>query len=791
MTLLRTWLLPSALVGAQLLFWPGLPLLRGDVPDITVTSAGLVAAVVTLVALGWRQRRPLPALAVVLAAQTLGRLGASPDDLLVLSLAELVAIWSVAVRAPGRVVRVALAASALWVASVNLPRFDTAAAYLGEVVVAVLGYLLAAGLGRSRRHWMTGRAAVAGRLVAVEAEARQAAETERHRLARELHDVSAHHLTSIVVTVGAAERLAARRPELAAEAVEFAARTGRETLVALRRLVAVMSDDTEALRPLRRRLDDLVAGFHRLGQPVRLDRAGPEPPAALAEVVHAVVRESLTNVVRHAAGADVSVRVAVDAGTVTVTVADTGVPGPTAAFTLGAGRGISGLRERVAALGGTLRAGPDGDGWRVEARLPVGADPGSLPVGADPGSLPSPVRPENGRSLVTAALVGNALVLPVAAALVSVETDADLAGLRDPTVLLQLLLLSVAHAAPLAWRCRRPWAAFAGVAGTALLWPVTALLVGLPRGAEFVLLTAGFADLAAVWAVAAYARRAGPTWLAAPVAATVLAVGLVGTAAADGSVAGEPVHVPVTVFMTVFVAGLLLAPMLLTWGGGALVRRGRRRVLSREGDALAAATARAVAAARAERERVGAGLRSAVLDRAGRLVVVADQGRLAEILVEARATLAAMRGLLDDLRADERPTPHGPQPTLADVGGLCASRQAHGRDVLLDAPATVPALPTDVDVSAYRLVEAALDAGVGPARVVLRLAGGELRVSVTGLPAAADPRVVAGLRARVDALGGRLALRRGELRARLPLPPVPVATARPGQRGERVPEGAR
>ncbi|MER7332327.1 MULTISPECIES: histidine kinase [unclassified Micromonospora] len=783
MTLLRTWSLPSALVGAQLLIWPGLPLLSGDAPGVAATSAGLVAAVVTLLALGWRQRRPLPVLGVVLAAQTLGRLGASPDDLLVLSLAELVAIWSVAVRAPGRVVRVALAASTLWVASVNLPRFDTAAAYLGEVVVAVLGYLLAAGLGRSRRHWVTGRAAVAGRLVAVEAEARQAAETERHRLARELHDVSAHHLTSIVVTVGAAERLAARRPELAAEAVEFAARTGRETLVALRRLVVVMGDDTDVHRPLRRRLDDLVAGFHRLGQPVRLDRAGPEPPAALADVVHAVVRESLTNVVRHAAGADVSVRVAVDGGTVTVTVADTGVPGPTATFTLGAGRGISGLRERVAALGGTLRAGPDGDGWRVEARLPVGTDP---------GNPPSPVRSANGRSLVTAALVGNALVLPVAAALVSVETDVTLAGLRDPIVLLQLLLLSVAHAAPLAWRCGRPWAAFAGVAGTVLLWPVTALLVGLPRGAEFVLLTAGLADLAAVWAVAAYARRAGPTWLAAPVAATVLAVGLVGTAAADGSIAGEPVHVPVTVFMTVFVAGLLLAPMVLTWGGGALVRGRRRRVLSREDDALAAAAARAVAAARAERERVGAGLRSAVLDRAGRLVVVADQGRLAEILVEARATLAAMRGLLDDLRADERPTPHGPQPTLADVGGLCASRQAGGRDVLLDAPATVPALPTDVDVSAYRLVEAALDAGAGPARVVLRLVGGELRVSVTGLPTAADPLVVAGLRARVDALGGRLALRRGELRARLPLPSVPVApAARPGQRRERVPEGAR
>ncbi|MEU4778154.1 histidine kinase [Micromonospora sp. NPDC023633] len=783
MTLLRTWSLPSALVGAQLLLWPGLPLLRGDAPDVTATSAGLVAAVVTLLALGWRQRRPLPALGVVLAAQTLGRLGASPDELLVLSFAELVAIWSVAVRVPGRVVRVALAASALWVALVNLPRFETVEAYLGEVVVAVLGYLLAVGLGRSRRHWMTGRAAVAGRLVAVEAEARQAAETERRRLARELHDVSAHHLTSIVVTVGAAERLTARRPELAAEAVGFAARTGRETLAALRRLVAVMSDDTEAPRPLRQRLDDLVVGFHRLGQPVRLDRTGPEPPPALAEVVHAVVRESLTNVVRHATGADVSVRVAVDARTVTVTVADIGVPGPAVGFGLGAGQGISGLRERVTALGGTLRAGPDGDGWRVEARLPV-------EVG--PAGRPSPARSENGRSLVTAALVGNALALPVAAALVSMETDAELARLRDPGVLLPLLLLSVAHAAPLGWRCRRPWAAFAGVAGTVLLWPVVALLVELPRGAEFVLLTAGFADLAAVWAVAAYARRPGPTWLAAPVAATTLAVGLVGTAAADGSVAGEPVHVPVTVFMTVFVAGLLLVPMLLTWGGGALVGGRWRRMVSREDDALAAATARAVAAARAERERVGAGLRSAVLDRASRLVVVADQGRLDEILVEARATLAAMRGLLDDLRADERPALHGPQPTIADVGGLCASRQADGRDVVLDAPGTVPALPADVDVSAYRLVEAALDAGAGPARVVLRLAGGELRVSVTGLPAASDPLVVAGLRARVDALGGRLALRRGELRARLPLPPAAVAAAaRPGQGREPVREGAR
>ncbi|TDC00148.1 histidine kinase [Micromonospora fluostatini] len=657
MALVRTWLLPTALVGGQLLLWPGLPVLRGTTPEPWRLVAVVVAAVVVGGALGWRRRAPVPALVVVLAAQATGLLAINADELWLLVVAELVALFSVGVWAPGRITWLAVAGATGCAAVVGLVRFGPGPTWLGEVVLALLGYLIAAELGRSRRRWLARRSTVAERLVAAEGELRRAAEEERHRLARELHDVSAHHLTSIVVTVGAAERLAARRPDLVAEAVSFAATTSRDTLTALHRLVAVMRDgDRDADRPLAARLEELAAGFRRLDQPVTLD-VRADLPAGLAEPVYALAREALTNVLRHARGARVRVRVAVEGATAVLEVTDDGA-GHAAPVTLGAGRGIVGMRERAAALGGTLTAGPDGPGWRVRAVLPLGGAGAPVP----------PAGESSRRSLLTASLVAAATAVPIALAVVSAETEPLVVELAEPGTLAVIALLCAVHAMPLLLRRDRPWLALAGVGAAMALWPLAALWGGLPTNASLVLFTAGVAEFAAVYAIGAYAGRPAVSWLGAPLAAVGLAVGLVGTAAADGSLGGGPVDVPGAVVLGLMVAVLLTGPLLFTWGVGAVLRGRRGQVLSREDDALAAAAAQAVVAAAAERARIADGLRDAVLDRAGRLVAVTDAGRPADILVEARATLAAMRELLEELRP-ATPAQSAPLPAGQDAAG--------------------------------------------------------------------------------------------------------------------------
>lgn len=366
MRALRSWLLPGLLAAGQAALWPGIPLLLDQSVDRVEVAAALAATVLACTALGWRRRSPVGALAVVVPAMTLGLLATPPDTLLVLVFADVIALYSVGARRPARVTFAATAVLIAWQAALNLVLYPDPRNYLGNLVIGVVVYLLAAGLGRSRRRWRAARQEAADRLARAEADRRQASVQERQRLARELHDVSAHHLTSIVVTVTAAQRLAARRPELAAEALKFAARTGRETQSALHRLVAVMRGvELEGGSGLSNRLEELCSGFAALGQPVtrRLSVDSLSGPAA--EAAYGIVRESLTNALRHAPGGVVDVAVSQRDGTVEVLVTNGPGTAPGAAGGLGSGRGLAGMRERAAATGGALEAGPEPDGgWR-------------------------------------------------------------------------------------------------------------------------------------------------------------------------------------------------------------------------------------------------------------------------------------------------------------------------------------------------------------------------------------------------------------------------------------------
>ncbi|WP_221330455.1 sensor histidine kinase [Actinoplanes sp. L3-i22] len=211
-----------------------------------------------------------------------------------------------------------------------------------------------------------------------ETEARVRSE-ERLQLARELHDMAAHHLTGLVLQAESARILARTRPEELDGSLAEIESAGSEALNAIRRVVGLLRDDGDGMsrRPAPEQVRALVQRFERHGPPVRLDlpeAVGAWPPE-VAGTVHRVVQESLTNIAQHAPQArEVTVSVSEDGdGGVHVRIADDGPPGGRSSRR--GGYGLIGMRERVEALGGTLQAGPrDGTGWLVAATLPTGYD---------------------------------------------------------------------------------------------------------------------------------------------------------------------------------------------------------------------------------------------------------------------------------------------------------------------------------------------------------------------------------------------------------------------------------
>ena len=203
---------------------------------------------------------------------------------------------------------------------------------------------------------------------------------ERLDMARELHDVVAHHVTGMILQAQAAQLVAGERPEAAQPALAVIESAGTEALAAMRRVVEVLRSDDDAAerRPGPEQLGDLVQRFAATGPSVTL-RLPDGPKAAdwtpeVATAVYRIVQEALTNVARHAPDArHVSVAVEERPATLTVEVTDD-APGEPPRSTAGGGHGLLGMRERVEALGGTLDAGPvPSGGWAVSATLPKGS----------------------------------------------------------------------------------------------------------------------------------------------------------------------------------------------------------------------------------------------------------------------------------------------------------------------------------------------------------------------------------------------------------------------------------
>ncbi|MFJ9556248.1 sensor histidine kinase [Nocardiopsis sp. NPDC101807] len=332
-------------------------------------AAGSVVGVIALVR---RRGRAVAAAAgtVVAAASALTAraldLPAEPGPAMALAVAVLIAS---AVRALPARSACAVAAGGLAVIGVSL--LTELGSFSGMPVVAL-----------NSLAWLGGVACGLGPRL-LEARRRRTAERvrrdERLELARELHDVVAHHITGIVVQAQAGQLDAHGRPghEEVRDSFTAIEAEGSEALAAMRRVVGLLreTDGASLTAPGPERLAGLVGRFGERGGPAAVLRMSEDErtwPPEVAGTVYRVVQESLTNIARHAAQAEaVTVDVTREGEDITVEVTDDS-PGQPRRLRQG-GYGLVGMRERVEALGGALSAGPRaGGGWSVVAVLPLG-----------------------------------------------------------------------------------------------------------------------------------------------------------------------------------------------------------------------------------------------------------------------------------------------------------------------------------------------------------------------------------------------------------------------------------
>jgi signal transduction histidine kinase len=233
---------------------------------------------------------------------------------------------------------------------------------------------------RTRRAYLAQLEERAGRLeVEREENARRAVQEERARIARELHDVVAHHVSAIAVQAGAAAEIAERNPPRAREALQFIQETSRHALAEMRALLSVLHSDDEVgaergPQPSLAQIERLLAQSRAAGLPVtlRVEGAARPLPEALDVSAYRIVQEALTNSLKHAGSAHAWVLVRYAAEALELEIGDDGRGPPHSPNGASAGRGLIGMRERVALFGGELVAGPaPGRGFRVRARLPL------------------------------------------------------------------------------------------------------------------------------------------------------------------------------------------------------------------------------------------------------------------------------------------------------------------------------------------------------------------------------------------------------------------------------------
>lgn len=347
------------------------------------TVVAIAAAAVAWAALPWRRRWPMP----VLAVTTLGAAGYNMVTQVhgLVVVAPLVALYTAA-RAANRRRALSVGILVLAVLSSAHLMLKPSREWLGWETLAVFAAgglaLAAADAASSRRAYVAAiedraRRAELGR----EQEARRRVTEERLRIARDLHDAVGHHLALINVQAGVADQLLEDDPAEARRSLAHVRQASRAALDDLRDTIGLLRDPGDLAAPVQPTadlddLDELMASLRRSGLRVEAAVDGmvrPVPPTA-SLVAYRVIQESLTNVRKHAGGSTARISLSYRSAALRVVVENTdGARGTSGAN--GTGHGITGMRERVAAAGGSLTAGPrQGGGFRVSALLPIPLD---------------------------------------------------------------------------------------------------------------------------------------------------------------------------------------------------------------------------------------------------------------------------------------------------------------------------------------------------------------------------------------------------------------------------------
>jgi signal transduction histidine kinase len=341
-------------------------------------APAVVVLIVMVAPLVFRRVRPVPVFGWILVVA----LGAGLwDDHVIPGLALVIALYTVAAQQPRRDALVAagllelvmigaairLAGSGWWFDAIFLSGMIAAAVGLGLYSATRQAYLAEL---RDRAERLERERDRQGELSAA---------AERARIAREMHDIVAHHLTVMVALSDGAIAASTASPQRAAEVMREVSATGRRALDDTRRLLGVLhqpaDDDAEgALAPVPdlAELDVLIERVRAAGLATSLEIKGAatEVPAGVQLTVYRLVQEALTNTLKHAGrGARAAVRLQYIADELRVDIEDDGA-GAAAPVPVGVGSGLVGMQERVHAYGGDVESGPRRDGgWRVSARL--------------------------------------------------------------------------------------------------------------------------------------------------------------------------------------------------------------------------------------------------------------------------------------------------------------------------------------------------------------------------------------------------------------------------------------
>jgi signal transduction histidine kinase len=336
-------------------------------------TTAIAAQVVAALSLALRRVSPFVPTLVVLACTvaTVLLTPTGPGDVFYL------AIWIVGVYACGAHLPLTLSwvALALWwvtlFASVN-----------GELIWGDLAFMGILTLGAWLPGVMARRAEQARQaaLALADAQKRQAERgvaDERARIARELHDIVAHAIGVMVVHAGAAQGFLDRDPRRASQALDIVQDSGAEAVLELRRMLRLLrdgaSEPVDAPMPRIAQVKGLLAKARTAGHVVDLDLAGDldRLSPAMDLTGFRIVQEAVTNAMKHAPGSAIRVSIGLTDRSLEVRVTNDLAGGQTAA-SHGTGSGLTGLRERVSVFTGELTAGPVGDTWLVDVRLPLG-----------------------------------------------------------------------------------------------------------------------------------------------------------------------------------------------------------------------------------------------------------------------------------------------------------------------------------------------------------------------------------------------------------------------------------